>query len=230
LFLMARDGALTHVQAVVALTVMTLFVPCVANFLMIVKERGLRTGLAILSFVTVIAVGTGGLLNAVWGSSMSVSEFRPLSHLKPGARGRIARVTRDLTSRAERLAAMGVSPARRCESCRRSRHRLRMRSDRTRRRADGRACHSRGAGVGRPGQVRREVVMKKLYAFVIGATSSRALGPAGAVQAGDRCLRCRRDRRRRLAAEMIDSLRAPFPVQRPPAAWRSTSRSTRTGR
>jgi ferrous iron transport protein B len=67
LFLMARDGALTHVQAVVALTVMTLFVPCVANFLMIVKERGLRTGLAILSFVTVIAVGTGGLLNAVLG-------------------------------------------------------------------------------------------------------------------------------------------------------------------
>ena len=33
----------------------------------------------------------------------------PLAHLKPGTRGRIARVTRDLTSRAERLAAMGVS-------------------------------------------------------------------------------------------------------------------------
>ena len=53
LFLMARDGQLTDVQAVVALTVMTLFVPCVANFLMIVKERGLRIGLAILAFVTV---------------------------------------------------------------------------------------------------------------------------------------------------------------------------------
>jgi ferrous iron transport protein B len=63
LFLMARDGSLTHVQAVVALTVMTLFVPCVANFLMIVKERGLKTGLAILAFVTVIAVGTGAVLN-----------------------------------------------------------------------------------------------------------------------------------------------------------------------
>lgn len=33
----------------------------------------------------------------------------PLAHLKPGTRGRVARVTRDLTSRAERLAAMGVS-------------------------------------------------------------------------------------------------------------------------
>jgi ferrous iron transport protein B len=67
LFLMARDGALTHVQAVVALTVMTLFVPCVANFLMIVKERGLRIGLAILAFVTLIAVGTGAVLNGVLG-------------------------------------------------------------------------------------------------------------------------------------------------------------------
>ena len=64
LFLMARDGALSHVQAVVALTVMTLFVPCIANFLMIVKERGLRTGFAILAFVTVMAVGTGAALNA----------------------------------------------------------------------------------------------------------------------------------------------------------------------
>ena len=64
LFLMARNGALSHVQAVVALTVMTLFVPCIANFLMIVKERGLRVGLAILAFVTVMAVGTGAALNA----------------------------------------------------------------------------------------------------------------------------------------------------------------------
>ena len=67
LFLMARDGTLTHVQAVVALTVMTLFVPCVANFLMIVKERGLRIGVAILVVVTLIAVGTGALLNGVLG-------------------------------------------------------------------------------------------------------------------------------------------------------------------
>jgi ferrous iron transport protein B len=68
LFLMARNGSLTHVQAVVALTVMTLFVPCVANFLMIVKERGLRVGLAILTFVTLIAVGTGAVLNAALGA------------------------------------------------------------------------------------------------------------------------------------------------------------------
>jgi ferrous iron transport protein B len=43
--------------------VMTLFVPCVANLLMIVKERGIRVGLAILVAVTVIALGTGSILN-----------------------------------------------------------------------------------------------------------------------------------------------------------------------
>lgn len=63
LFRMAHDGSLTGVQSVVALTVMTLFVPCVANLLMIIRERGLRTGLAILAAVTVIAIGTGWVLN-----------------------------------------------------------------------------------------------------------------------------------------------------------------------
>jgi ferrous iron transport protein B len=65
LFRMAHDGRLTGVQSVVALTVMTLFVPCVANLLMIIRERGLKTGLAILGAVTVIAVGTGAVVNVV---------------------------------------------------------------------------------------------------------------------------------------------------------------------
>ena len=63
LFSMAQQGALTGVQSVVALTVMTLFVPCVANLLMIVRERGVRTGLVILATVTVIALGTGAALH-----------------------------------------------------------------------------------------------------------------------------------------------------------------------
>ncbi|HEU4937919.1 MAG TPA: ferrous iron transporter B [Vicinamibacterales bacterium] len=63
LFKMAHDGSLTAVQSVIALTVMTLFVPCVANLLMIVRERGVRTGMAILAAVTVIAIGTGAVLN-----------------------------------------------------------------------------------------------------------------------------------------------------------------------
>ena len=65
LFKMAHDGRLTAVQSVIALTVMTLFVPCVANLLMIIRERGVRTGLAILGAVTVIAIGTGAVLNVV---------------------------------------------------------------------------------------------------------------------------------------------------------------------
>jgi ferrous iron transport protein B len=65
LFQLAHSGQLTGVQAVVALTVMTLFVPCVANFLMMVRERGLKTGLAILGVVTPVAIFTGAGLNFV---------------------------------------------------------------------------------------------------------------------------------------------------------------------
>jgi ferrous iron transport protein B len=63
LFTLAQSGQLTGVQAVVALTVMTLFVPCIANFLMIVRERGVRTALGILAVVTPIAIFTGAGLN-----------------------------------------------------------------------------------------------------------------------------------------------------------------------
>jgi ferrous iron transport protein B len=63
LFVLAQQGALSGVQAVVALTVMTLFVPCVANLLMIIRERGVRAGLAILVVVTIIALSTGTALN-----------------------------------------------------------------------------------------------------------------------------------------------------------------------
>jgi ferrous iron transport protein B len=63
LFQLAHAGQLSATQAVVALTVMTLFVPCVANFLMIVKEQGLKSALAILVFVTAVALSTGAVLN-----------------------------------------------------------------------------------------------------------------------------------------------------------------------
>jgi ferrous iron transport protein B len=65
LFTLAQEGSLSGVQAVVALTVMTLFVPCVANLLMIIRERGVRVGFAILATVTVIAIGTGTALNGM---------------------------------------------------------------------------------------------------------------------------------------------------------------------
>ena len=65
LFQLARNGQLTGVQAVVALTVMTLFVPCVANFLIMVRERGIRVGLAIVAVITPVAIVTGAGLNYV---------------------------------------------------------------------------------------------------------------------------------------------------------------------
>jgi ferrous iron transport protein B len=65
LFHLAQAGRLTGVQAVVALTVMTLFIPCVANFLMIVKERGVKVACTLLGVITPIAIFTGAGLNYV---------------------------------------------------------------------------------------------------------------------------------------------------------------------
>lgn len=63
LFQLARQGALSGVQAVVALAVMTLFVPCIANLLMIIREQGARTAALILLVVTAVALATGTVLN-----------------------------------------------------------------------------------------------------------------------------------------------------------------------
>lgn len=65
LFAMQRAGQLTGNQTVVALTVMTLFIPCVANFLVIWRERGYRAGLIIAGFIMVYAFGTGALMHFV---------------------------------------------------------------------------------------------------------------------------------------------------------------------
>jgi ferrous iron transport protein B len=53
---------LTGVQLLVAATTMTLFVPCVAQFAVMIKERGWRTALAINAFVFPFAFLVGGLL------------------------------------------------------------------------------------------------------------------------------------------------------------------------
>jgi ferrous iron transport protein B len=59
LFQLAHAGRLSGTQAVVALTVMTLFIPCIANFLMIIKEQGPKAAISILVFVTTVALATG---------------------------------------------------------------------------------------------------------------------------------------------------------------------------
>ncbi len=57
LFDMVQHGALTANQLAVALVVLTLFVPCVANTFVIFKEQGLKRAAAIVSFVIVVITG-----------------------------------------------------------------------------------------------------------------------------------------------------------------------------
>ncbi|MCU0579534.1 MAG: ferrous iron transport protein B, partial [Desulfobacterota bacterium] len=62
-FNLARQGLLTQNQILVALVTITLFVPCIANFFVIIKERGWKVALAIVGTVIGIALLVGGLLN-----------------------------------------------------------------------------------------------------------------------------------------------------------------------
>jgi ferrous iron transport protein B len=64
LFSLAREGALDPIQIVVAMVTITLFIPCIANFFMIVKERGWKTAAAIAAFILPFTLAVGGLLNA----------------------------------------------------------------------------------------------------------------------------------------------------------------------
>ncbi len=52
-----------EVQVVVALVTITLFIPCIANFFMILKERGWKTGVAMMAFILPFAFGVGALVN-----------------------------------------------------------------------------------------------------------------------------------------------------------------------
>ncbi len=62
-FEMHRSGGLDTIQTLVALVVITLFMPCIANVFMIVREQGVRVALAMSAFVFTIAMGVGWILN-----------------------------------------------------------------------------------------------------------------------------------------------------------------------
>ena len=63
LYDLQTQGLLNPVQLTVAAVTLTLFVPCVAQFLVMQKERGWRTSLAIFFLVTGMAFGVGWSLN-----------------------------------------------------------------------------------------------------------------------------------------------------------------------
>lgn len=63
LYEMAREGQLDAVQLVVSMVTITLFVPCIANFLIMIKERGARVAIAMVAFIVPFALLVGGALN-----------------------------------------------------------------------------------------------------------------------------------------------------------------------
>jgi ferrous iron transport protein B len=60
---MFDSNLLDPIGAIVAMTTITLFVPCIANFFVIIKERGLKAAIGIVLFIIPFAIIVGGLLN-----------------------------------------------------------------------------------------------------------------------------------------------------------------------
>jgi ferrous iron transport protein B len=65
LYMLKKTGQLDNFQVVVSLVVITLFVPCIAQFFVTIKERGIRAAVAIFSFAIIFAFIAGGALNFI---------------------------------------------------------------------------------------------------------------------------------------------------------------------
>ena len=65
LYDLQTSGLLSVEQLTVAAVTLTLFVPCVAQFLVMGKERGVKAALGIFVFVTLLAFSSGWLLNKI---------------------------------------------------------------------------------------------------------------------------------------------------------------------
>jgi len=63
LFKLAKEGFLNLHQITVAIAVMILFVPCLANFFVIIKEHGFKRAMLMTLFIFTYAILIGGLLN-----------------------------------------------------------------------------------------------------------------------------------------------------------------------
>jgi ferrous iron transport protein B len=56
-------GRSMEIEITVALVTITLFIPCIANFFMILKERGWKTGVAIAAFILPFSLAVGAVVN-----------------------------------------------------------------------------------------------------------------------------------------------------------------------
>lgn len=65
LLAMQKDGLLDPIQVVVSLVTITLFIPCIANLFMIIKEMGVKAAVWMTVFIFPFAVLIGGILNFV---------------------------------------------------------------------------------------------------------------------------------------------------------------------
>ena len=64
LYDLQKAGGLTGNQLTVAAVTLTLFLPCIAQFLIMSKERGLRMTVLVSALILLLAFGTGFVLNA----------------------------------------------------------------------------------------------------------------------------------------------------------------------
>ncbi|MBI5399651.1 ferrous iron transporter B [Candidatus Saganbacteria bacterium] len=65
LYALAKAGLLSPTQIVVSLVTITLFIPCLAQLLVMIKERGARTAFYIVAFIFPFAFLVGGILNFI---------------------------------------------------------------------------------------------------------------------------------------------------------------------
>ncbi len=65
LFVLGKAGQLNSHQILVSLVTITLFIPCIAQFFMMIKERGLRKALWISAVIIPLAFGVGGMVNVL---------------------------------------------------------------------------------------------------------------------------------------------------------------------
>jgi ferrous iron transport protein B len=69
IFDQASSQVISGVPLVVAMVTITLFVPCIAQFLVMVRERGWRAGVAVAAVIMPFAFGVGFLLNLILTST-----------------------------------------------------------------------------------------------------------------------------------------------------------------
>lgn len=66
-FVMQSQGHLSDLQALVSITTITLFIPCIASVFMMIKERGLKVALGMVAFIFPFSLLVGGLLMRLLG-------------------------------------------------------------------------------------------------------------------------------------------------------------------